>query len=183
MSVPQSRAALLEAMEKSAAALRKKLDRIPAQVAFTPCLEGHAAGTTISPASLVSYLIGWGEQVLYWHHQEASGSEIDFPATGFKWNELGKLAQKYYADYAHIQAWAALLARLEETQRQLRHLVEAFSDEALYHQPWYGKWTRGRMIQFNSVSPCKNASARLNPLLKKLASSPPDYFLADCSAR
>jgi len=171
MAVPESKTALLEAMEKSAIALRKKLDRIPADMAFEPCLEGHAAGTTMSAANLVSYLIGWGVQVLYWHQQEAAGGEIDFPAKGFKWNELGKLAQKYYADYAHVQSWPELLLLLEDNQHRLRERVESFTDEALYHQPWYGKWTRGRMIQFNSVSPWKNASARLNPLLKTLAPS------------
>jgi hypothetical protein len=65
----------------------------------------HVAGSRMSVANLVSYLIGWGEQVLYWHQQEAAGEEVDFPAKGFKWNELGKLAQKYYADYQHITSW------------------------------------------------------------------------------
>jgi hypothetical protein len=31
-----------------------------------------------------------------------------------KWNELGKLAQKYYADYQHITSWSMLLNLLEE---------------------------------------------------------------------
>lgn len=169
MAVPESKAALLDAMNKSAITLRKKLDRIPSDIAFELLLEGHVAGTQMSAAHLVSYLIGWGEQVLYWHQQEAAGVEIDFPAKGFKWNELGKLAQKYYTDYAHIQSWSELLEKLDNNQHQLRELVDIYSDEALYHQPWYGKWTRGRMIQFNSASPYKNASGRLNPLLKTLA--------------
>jgi hypothetical protein len=91
MAVPESKTALLEAMEKSASALRKKLIRIPADIAYQQCLEGHVAGSRMSVANLVSYLIGWGEQVLYWHQQEAAGEEIDFPAKGFKWNELGSL--------------------------------------------------------------------------------------------
>ncbi|WP_437887794.1 ClbS/DfsB family four-helix bundle protein [Phytobacter sp. V91] len=171
MAVPESKTELLTAMEKSALALRKKLERIPQDIAFEKRLAGHVAGTQISVANLVSYLIGWGEQVLHWHQQEAAGKEIDFPAPGFKWNELGKLAQKYYADYEHIDAWPQLLIMLENNQRQLNELVNGYSDDALYHQPWYGKWTRGRMIQFNSVSPYKNASGRLNPLLKTLTAT------------
>lgn len=171
MAVPENKAELLEAMEKSALALRKKLERIPAEVAFDAQLEGHATGSHMSAANLVSYLLGWGEQVLYWHKQEAAGIEIDFPAKGFKWNELGKLAQKYYADYQHISSWPELLVLLENNQQQLMMLVASYSDEALYHHPWYGKWTRGRMIQFNSASPYKNASARLNTLLKTLPQS------------
>lgn len=169
MAVPESKTALLEAMEKSALTLRKKLARVPAEIAYQECLEGHVAGSRMSAANLVSYLIGWGEQVLYWHQQEAAGEEIDFPAKGVKWNELGKLAQKYYVDYQHVTSWPTLLAMLEENQQQLLALVNSYSDDALYHQPWYGKWTRGRMIQFNSASPYKNASARLNVLLKTLA--------------
>lgn len=168
MAVPESKDALLEAMEKSALALRKKLNRIPAEIAYQQCLEGHVAGSRMSVANLVSYLMGWGEQVIYWHQQEAAGDEIDFPAKEFKWNELGKLAQRYYTDYQHITSWPMLLAMLEENQQQLLTLVKRYSDDELYHQPWYGKWTRGRMIQFNSASPYKNASARLNVLLKTL---------------
>ncbi|HKS34152.1 MAG TPA: ClbS/DfsB family four-helix bundle protein [Enterobacteriaceae bacterium] len=168
MAVPQSKEQLLAAMDKSWLTLAKKLARVPENHAFEPRMEGHSSGTQMSAANLVSYLIGWGEQVLLWHKQEAAGEEIDFPARGFKWNELGRLAQKFYADYADIDSWPALCTRLEHGHRQLITLIENYSDEALYHQPWYGKWTRGRMIQFNSVSPYANASARLNALLKTL---------------
>ncbi|WBT59345.1 ClbS/DfsB family four-helix bundle protein [Kosakonia oryzendophytica] len=166
MAVPQSKDELLASMEKSWLTLQKKLDRIPVDIAFTPLLEGHASGTTMSAANLVSYLLGWGEQVIYWHQQEASEKQIDFPAAGFKWNELGKLAQKYYSDYADITDWLTLRAKLEQCYHALVMLVESYSDEALYQQQWYGKWTRGRMIQFNTVSPWNNATSRLNALLK-----------------
>lgn len=166
MAVPQSKAQLLDAMGKSWMALRKKLSRIPENCAFEPLMEGHASGTQMSAANLVSYLIGWGEQVLLWHRQEANGEEIDFPARGFKWNELGRLAQKFYADYADIHSWQQLCGLLEHNHRQLVELIEGYSDAELYHQAWYGKWTRGRMIQFNSVSPYANAGTRLNALLK-----------------
>ncbi|VYU41283.1 ClbS/DfsB family four-helix bundle protein [Metakosakonia massiliensis] len=169
MAIPESKDALLAAMRKNADVLSKKLAQLPAEKAFEPLIEGHCAGSTISAAQLVSYLIGWGNQVLCWHAQEAAGETIAFPAEGYKWNELGKLAQKYYADYACINCWAEFIASLEENQRQLIALVERYSDDELYHKPWYGKWTRGRMIQFNSASPYKNASGRLTKLLKSLA--------------
>ncbi|POP41725.1 hypothetical protein CHU32_25465 [Superficieibacter electus] len=169
MAVPESKAALLLEMEKSWQLLRKKLARIPAEHAFIETLDGHASGTRMSAANLVSYLLGWGEQVLTWHQQEEAGEEIIFPAAGYKWNELGKLAQAYYAKYAAITSWSELCARLDENHRQLLSLVQRYSDSELYQCPWYGKWTRGRMIQFNTVSPYKNAGTRLNVLLKQLA--------------
>ncbi|RBZ93742.1 ClbS/DfsB family four-helix bundle protein [Klebsiella pneumoniae] len=53
--------------------------------------------------------------------------------------------------------------------QQLVALIERFSNDELYGKPWYNKWTRGRMIQFNTASPYKNASGRLNKLQKCLA--------------
>jgi hypothetical protein len=79
-------------MEKSALALRKKLART-SRDGLSACLDGHVAGSRMSVANLVSYLIGWGEQVLYWHRQEAAGEQIDFPAkgvNGMNWGSLRK---------------------------------------------------------------------------------------------
>ncbi|MFE3838233.1 ClbS/DfsB family four-helix bundle protein [Pseudogemmobacter sonorensis] len=36
-------------------------------------------------------------------------------------------------------------------------------------QPWYGKWTKGRMIQFNSTSPYANARGRIRKWLRDTA--------------
>lgn len=167
VSVPENKKQLLAAMTKNWDALQKKLSLVPAEQAYITQLDGHVSGTQMSVANLVSYLIGWGEQVLYWHQQERAGQRIDFPASGYKWNELGKLAQKYYADYASITCWSALLEKHADTHRKLLELVESYSDDALYGIPWYNTWTRGRMIQFNTASPYKNAATRLNTLLKK----------------
>lgn len=167
VSVPEDKQQLLAAMNKNWDALQKKLCRVPADQAFTVQLDGHASGTRMSVANLVSYLIGWGEQVLYWHQQEITQQTIDFPASGFKWNQLGELAQKYYRDYAHITSWPALLEKHAATHQQLIELVESYDNDALYGVHWYNTWTRGRMIQFNTASPYKNAATRLNVLFRK----------------
>ncbi|HAJ5832648.1 TPA: colibactin self-protection protein ClbS [Escherichia coli] len=169
MAVPSSKEELIKAINSNFSLLNKKLESITPQLAFEPLLEGHAKGTTISVANLVSYLIGWGELVLHWHDQEAKGKTIIFPEEGFKWNELGRLAQKFYRDYEDITEYEVLLARLKENKQQLVALIERFSNDELYGKPWYNKWTRGRMIQFNTASPYKNASRRLNKLQKCLA--------------
>lgn len=167
MSVPESKAELIKAINGNFSLLNKKLESIEPQSAFKPLLEGHVKGTTMSVANLVAYLIGWGELVLHWHEQEANGKIIVFPEEGYKWNELGRLAQKFYGDYKHISDYETLLAYLRENKQQLLALIEHFSNEELYGQPWCGKWTRGRMIQFNTASPYKNASGRLNKLIKR----------------
>ncbi len=164
MPVPQSKDELLREIDKNFSLLSRKLDDVDDSRAFAKILEGHARGTRMSVADLVSYLLGWGELVLHWHEQEARGEEITFPAAGFKWNELGRLAQKFYRDYEHVKSFPTLKDRLHENNLQLMFLVESFRDEDLYGRSWYGKWTRGRMIQFNTSSPYRNAGNRLNKL-------------------
>ncbi|WP_290438661.1 ClbS/DfsB family four-helix bundle protein [Rhodobacter sp. 24-YEA-8] len=75
----------------------------------------------------------------------------DFPETEFQWNQLGLLAQKFYADHSN-EGWPSLLLRLKAAKVRLSATISARSNEELYGQPWYGKWTKGRMIQFNTSS-------------------------------
>lgn len=77
---------------------------------------------------------------------------------------MGRLAQKFHRDYEDITEYKVLLAGLKENKQQLVTLVEQFSNDELYGKPWYNKWPRERMIQFNTASPYKNASGRLNKL-------------------
>lgn len=166
MPVPKTKDELLKEIDKNFSSLLKKLDQLSEEEAFSMALDGHAKGTRMSVAQLVSYLLGWGELVLHWHEEEKRGKEIIFPAYGFKWNELGRLAQKFYRDYEDIKSFHELKDRLQENNLLLMSLVEGFSNEDLYGRPWFGKWTRGRMIQFNTSSPYKNASGRLNKLIR-----------------
>jgi hypothetical protein len=108
----------------------------------------------------VAYLIGWNQLVLKWLERDAAGLPVDFPETGFKWNELGRLAGKFYADYEGIP-YPQLLERLKTAKEEIVHAVEFRDDAELYGCAWYGKWTMGRMIQFNTSSPYANAHARL----------------------
>lgn len=169
MAIPASKSELIEAINKNYASLVKKLAAVPAQKAFQPLMEGHAKGTTMSAAQLVSYLIGWGELVLSWHAQEARGSKIVFPEVGFKWNELGKLAQKFYRDYQDITDYKVLLQRLETNEHDIIKLLESLTNDDLYGSAWCENYTRGRMIQLNTSSPYKNATGRLATLLKSIS--------------
>lgn len=161
MAVPNTKEALITAIDHQFALLMKKINAMPPELAFNADMPGHAQGSYMSAANLVSYLLGWGDLVLKWHDRERQGMSIDFPETGYKWNQLGLLAQKFYQDYASIQDWPTLVAQLEDNKGKLIMLVEGYSNAQLYDEPWYGKWTRGRMIQFNTASPYKNAAGRL----------------------
>ena len=99
----------------------------------------------MSVANLVAYLVGWNELVLKWLDREAEGKSVDFPETGFKWDELGRLAQKFYRDYEGIP-YLDLIERMGVAKARIVSLVEARSNDNLYSRSWYEKWTMGRMI-------------------------------------
>ncbi len=164
MAVLTTKDALLAAISLSFDRLLAELARVPPDLARDPSLEGHAAGTAMSPADLVAYLIGWNELVLKWLERDDLGEAVDFPETGFRWNQLGLLAQKFYTDYQSLD-WPALVSRLTIAKARLAETIAARPEEELYGWPWYGKWTKGRMIHFNTASPYTNARGRLRKWL------------------
>lgn len=165
MNIPTSKAELLEAICTQFDKLITDLAKVPICRGREKTLEGHAAGTTMSPADLVAYLLGWNELVLKWLERDDQGLPVDFPEIGFKWNELGRLAQKFYQDY-HDLSYPQLLNALEQVKQRLVDNIAARSNEELYGRAWYGKWTKGRMIQFNTSSPYANARGRIRKWLK-----------------
>jgi len=122
--------------------------------------------TMMSPADLVAYLIGWNRQVLTWHRRRAEGLPDEFPAAGITWNELGLLAQRYYAEHT-AESWDDLRRQLREAKEAIVALVEGYSDAELYGEAWYGQWTMGRLISFNSSSPYANARRRVRSWLSR----------------
>ena len=160
MSIPQNKQELIAAIEVSYAKLKADLESIPVELTNAKELEGHSKGTQMSLCNLVAYLVGWGELVLKWHQKKETGLQVDFPETGYKWNELGKLAQKFYQDYEHLD-YLQLQERLDHVVETILELIENTSNTDLYEKPWYDKWTQGKMIQLNTSSPYKNARSRV----------------------
>lgn len=168
MAVPTNKDELLKAINTNFDKIIIDLRRVPLSLVDECSLEGHAKGTQMSVADLAAYLVGWNELVLKWLDRDAAGKSVDFPETGFKWNELGRLAQKFYRDYEGI-AYPELIERLAGAKAQIVSLIEARSNDDLYGCSWYEKWTMGRMIQFNTSSPYANARGRLRKWLGRKA--------------
>jgi hypothetical protein len=166
MAVPASKDELLAAIDVAYAKLAKDLATVPAERTGEKTLEGHARDTRMSVHDLVAYLTGWNELVLKWHAGRDAGEPVDFPESGYRWNELGALAQKFYADYADL-SFEALLQRFAEAKARIVTLIERHDDAALYGTPWYEKYTMGRMIQLNTSSPYANARGRLRQWKKE----------------
>ena len=166
MAVPANKQELQIAIETNYSKLKKELSTIPVELTSISNLEGHAKNTMMSINNLVSYLIGWGELVLKWNIKKDNNETVDFPETGYKWNELGKLAQRFYKDYEKDD-FITLCDKLDNTVFTILTLIEQKSNTELYNVEWYEKWTLGRMIQFNTASPYNNARGRIRKWKKE----------------
>lgn len=160
MGIPQNKQELLDAIRATYKTLAGDLARVPPERADEPTLDGHAQGTQISVSNLVAYLIGWNQLVLKWTDGMAKGIAVDFPETGYTWNELGRLAHTFYTDHAGTR-YVDLLALFAQVHTRIVTLVEQETDASLYDHPWYRTYTKGRMIQLNTSSPYANARKRL----------------------
>lgn len=166
MAIPKNKVELIEEIESSYYKLQTELKSIPDKFTKSESMEGHTKGTKMSVCNLVAYLIGWGNLVLKWHKIKDQGKEPDFPETGYKWNELGKLAQKFYADYENGD-YQTLLRKCDKVVKDILNLIEEKDNKTLYESLWYEKYTMGRMIQFNTSSPYKNAYTRIRKWKKQ----------------
>ena len=160
VSVPKNKNELILVIENSYSKLEIDLNDIPSELTKIKELDGHAKGTEMSISDLVAYLIGWSELVLKWNQRKDNKQNVDFPETGYKWNQLGALAQKFYSDYNNLD-YKSLLNKLNSNVYLILELIKANENAELYEKPWYDKWTKGKMIQLNTSSPYKNARSRV----------------------
>ena len=160
MAIPKDKDELLKAIADNYKKLSTELTNIPIDLTELKELEGHAKNTLMSIKDLLAYLVGWGQLVLKWQDRKEKGLEVDFPETGFKWNELGLLAQKFYKDYER-EDFKMLIKKLDKTTKEILKIIESKSNVELYEMAWYDKWTLGKMIQLNTSSPFKNAKDRI----------------------
>lgn len=160
MAVPINKEELQKAIISNYTKLKKELLTIPFEKTSINELEGHSKGTLMSINNLISYLVGWGELVIKWNEKKDNNEAVDFPETGYKWNELGKLAQKFYEDFKDDD-FNSLIIKLDKTVETILLLIENKSNKELYEVTWYEKWTLGRMIQFNTSSAYLNAKNRI----------------------
>ena len=142
MPIPKSREQLLDAIEINFERLARDLGKVPAHKTNEATLEGHAKGRVMSVHNLASYLLGWNNLVLKWIEKDAKGEPINFPETAFKWNQLGALAQKFYADFDAVP-FDQLLKDLEIAKQKIVDFLSDQTDEFLYGASWHGKIHHG----------------------------------------
>ena len=166
MSIPSNKIELVNAIVEHYNKLCIELSTIPIELTLVKELEGHSKNTFMSVKDLVAYLLGWGQLVLVWHHKKSKGINVDFPETGYQWNQLGLLAQKFYKDYEQDD-FKTIMNKFDQTKNEILKLIESKSNDELYGRAWYKQWSMGRMIQLNTSSPFKNAKDRLRKWKKQ----------------
>ncbi|WP_419768668.1 ClbS/DfsB family four-helix bundle protein [Arcobacter sp.] len=160
MPIPQNKDELLNAIKDSFSKLHKDYENIPNDLTRIDKVEGNVKNTQISVCDTLSYLIGWSQLVLKWYDKKSKNEQIDFPETNYKWNELGKLAQKFYADYVNW-SFQDLLNEHKKVNNDILNLIDSLSNDELYQVNWYKQYTLGRMIQFNTSSPNQNVRKKI----------------------
>ena len=164
-SVPKNK----EELQKSISVAFKKIladySTIPPQISREIGVVGNVKGTEISVSDTISYLIGWGKLVLKWYDLKSKNQPVDFPETGYKWNELGQLAQHFHSEY-HDWSYDKLIKEFTATTDRILVLVESLDNQKLYGETWFEKYTLGKMIQFNTSSPMVNMRSKIRKFKK-----------------
>jgi len=166
MAVPTSKAELLADIRSTYKKLVEDIKDIPEDLTEIKNMPGHVKDTQMSVCNLLAYLIGWGNLVLKWHRISSLGKMPDLYDTGYKMNELGALAQRFYKDYEKDD-FQTLRDKLELVVGEILAMVESMDNKDLYEVEWHGKYPFGRMVQFNTSSPYKNARGRIRKWKKE----------------
>lgn len=159
MLLPSNKNQLLSSLQTAYAKLVEEAAAIPSALERNRELEGG-----ISPCDLIAYQIGWGRFLLSWDDLETNGNTVVMPAPGFKWNQLGLLANSFYQEH-HEQTLKQLLTEFEVLVGKIRVLIESNSEDALFclgKRHWAGqKWPLAKWIQVNTVAPYGSARTKL----------------------
>jgi len=164
-SVPKNKQELEQAIQVSFNKILVDYSGIPKELSRILGVEGNVKGTEISVSDTLAYLIGWGELIIKWYRLTSSSQQPDFPETGYKWNELGRLAQSFHYEYRDWN-YDDLILEFKVTMNEVLSLIGSLNEHELYGVAWYEKYTLGKMIQFNTSSPMKNMRAKVRKFKK-----------------
>ena len=163
--VPKNKTELQKAITVAFDKILVDYSTIPIEFSREIGVVGNIKGTEISVSDTLAYLIGWGKLVLKWYILKSNHQAVDFPETGYKWNELGKLAQCFHLQY-HDWPYVKLIDEFTLTIGNILVLIESLDNQKLYGEDWFEKYTLGKMIQFNTSSPMMNMRSKVRKFKK-----------------
>lgn len=159
MPLPATKDELLESLKQAYIKLDSEFDVVNLEYERQHGIEGN-----ISCCDIVSYQIGWADLIMGWEQQELAGKAPAMPAKGFKWNQMGDLAQSFY-DKNSKKSLSQLRAEFNERYKKLVNWIESLNEQELFemHQrKWTGdKWAIVKWIQVNSIAPYRSARTKV----------------------
>jgi hypothetical protein len=159
MPLPSTKSELLESLKLSYMKLDSEFDVINPENERRQGIEGN-----VSCCDIVSYQVGWANLLMGWEQQESEGKTPEMPAKGFKWNQLGDLAQSFY-DKNSKKSLSQLRVELKESYHKLVTWIESLTEQELFepHQrKWTGdKWAIVKWVQVNSIAPYRSARTKI----------------------
>jgi hypothetical protein len=159
MPLPASKEELLNNLREA----YKKLD--DEFEAVTKKNERHCGiDGNISCCDVVAYQIGWARLLLGWEATELKGNVPAMPAKGYKWNQLGGLAESFYEKDAE-KSLRVLRNEFKRIVKRVTGWLESLSEKELFslHQrDWAGnKWPIAKWVQVNTIAPYRSARTKV----------------------
>lgn len=126
-----------------------------------------------TPSEIICYQIGWLNNILNWEKDELLGKKVITPAPDIKWNEVGKLYQRFYDEYKDDDL-NTLLDKFEKVKEEFVKWIDTLDDKTLFElnqRNWaYIKagWPIWKWIHINSVAPFKNFRSKIRKWKKNI---------------
>ncbi len=159
MPLPTSKEELLYNLHETYRKLDAEFDSVPPQLERQQEIEGN-----ISCCDILAYQIGWASLLMGWDNSESKGKSPNMPAKGYKWNQLGKLAESFYRNSSE-KTLKQLRAEFKRVFNKLIKWVESFSETELldlHQRQWAGeKWAVVKWIQVNTIAPYRSARTKI----------------------
>ncbi|MDN6664300.1 MAG: ClbS/DfsB family four-helix bundle protein [Tetragenococcus koreensis] len=114
-----------------------------------------------TPSENLSYQLGWINLLLNWNQKEQQGIDVQTPAEGYKWNNLGGLYQSFYATYGKYTL-AEQLEQLSTAIDELDAWLETLTGQELFEpkqRKWAttkAEWPVWKWVHINTVAPFTN---------------------------
>lgn len=119
-----------------------------------------------TPSENLSYQLGWVNSFLEWEAKEIAGYNVETPAPGYKWNNLGGLYQSFYKKYG-IYFIKEQRAKLREAVNEVYKWISTLSDDELFQagkRKWAttkAMWPVYKWIHINTVAPFTNFRGKI----------------------
>ncbi|PTN18717.1 Irc4p [Saccharomyces cerevisiae] len=119
-----------------------------------------------TPSENLSYQLGWVNLLLEWEAKEIAGYNVETPAPGYKWNNLGGLYQSFYKKYG-IYSIKEQRAKLREAVNEVYKWISTLPDDELFqagNRKWAttkAMWPVYKWIHINTVAPFTNFRGKI----------------------